>query len=701
MSTEVVAWGRSPYGAQTVPAGFSNAVSVAAGWNHSVALLEDGTVRAWGWNFYGQTNVPPSLSNVVQVAAGRDFSLALKDDGTVVAWGEPTYGKTTVPSGLTNVVQVAAGGYIAAALRSDGSVVTWGYEAGAVPPWITNDIAQISVSGLSFVLALRENGTVAAWGEPRPYSLVPPGDPADIVAVSAGDDFSVALKADGTVIAWGDNWLGQTNVPSSLANVISIDAGKNHALALKNDGTVVSWGWNDAGQRDIPSGLSGVLSVSAGGDHSMVLKGPVFPRIQVERLSGAVLTTDAASELLPATLVGSSVSAGYTIRSIGGAPLQGVSFAIAGANTNDFALTQIPESDIPIGAAASLSLSFTPTVGGNRSVQLVVTSNDPENSPFVINLSGYGLSTEVDFDADGLNDAAEYAMSGLGFNWQLAQPTLVATLFDSASFAGLDNFELGRSAGRTDVTANPAAYGLFTAAQYNLFGSQRFTAGQTSVTTNPSAFNLFTKAQFDANRTNGRSDVTTNPSAYGLFTAAQYNLFGAQRFSNGVSSVLNSIPRVEVSAPGSTFLRLGMLSSNFTGITVSNVPPGWRFDTNARQLIGTFAGTNPVNATMVARRGTNPPVSVPVTFKPLVAQTITWTNLPGTNNFASNGLIPLRATSSSGLAVIYTSANTNILQINGTNAVMRGRGTNTITASQGGNTNFNAAPNVVRTIVIK
>ena len=82
-------------------------------------------------------------------------------------------------------------------------------------------------------------------------------------------------------------------------------------------------------------------------------------------------------------------------------------------------------------------------------------------------------------------------------------------------------------------------------------------------------------------------------------------------------------------------------------------------------------------------------------------QTITFTNLPATNNFVTNGLIPLRATSSSGLPVTYTSANTNILQIVGTNAVMKRRGTNTITASQPGNINYFAASNVVRTIVIK
>jgi hypothetical protein len=82
-------------------------------------------------------------------------------------------------------------------------------------------------------------------------------------------------------------------------------------------------------------------------------------------------------------------------------------------------------------------------------------------------------------------------------------------------------------------------------------------------------------------------------------------------------------------------------------------------------------------------------------------QTISFTNLPAIVTFRSNGVIPLGAKNSSGLSVTYTSSKTNVLQIVGTNAVIKGRGTNTITASQTGNTNYLAASNVVRTIVVK
>ena len=47
-----------------------------------------------------------------------------------------------------------------------------------------------------------------------------------------------ALKNDGTVRAWGDNRFGQATVPPGLNDVIAISAGFRHSLALKIDGTV-------------------------------------------------------------------------------------------------------------------------------------------------------------------------------------------------------------------------------------------------------------------------------------------------------------------------------------------------------------------------------------------------------------------------------------------------------------------------------
>ena len=52
------------------------------------------------------------------------------------------------------------------------------------------------------------------------------------IAIAAGGYHSLALKPDGTVAAWGDGAAGQTNVPTGLGSVAAIAAGYYHSLAL-------------------------------------------------------------------------------------------------------------------------------------------------------------------------------------------------------------------------------------------------------------------------------------------------------------------------------------------------------------------------------------------------------------------------------------------------------------------------------------
>ena len=52
-------------------------------------------------------------------------------------------------------------------------------------------------------------------------------------------------------------------------------------------------------------------------------------------------------------------------------------------------------------------------------------------NPYDINLTGQALSFTQDTDGDGLNDASEYQMAALGFDWQVNQASLVNTLFSN------------------------------------------------------------------------------------------------------------------------------------------------------------------------------------------------------------------------------------------------------------------------------
>src|SRR5271165_7578038 len=76
--TNVVGWGagtfvdtRSYYnwGQSIVPAGLTNAVLVAGGWRHSLALDADGTLTPWGDDSVGQTDFAVD-SNFIAVSCG-------------------------------------------------------------------------------------------------------------------------------------------------------------------------------------------------------------------------------------------------------------------------------------------------------------------------------------------------------------------------------------------------------------------------------------------------------------------------------------------------------------------------------------------------------------------------------------------------------------------------------------------------------
>ncbi len=326
-------------------AGLSGLTAVAAGNGHSLALDRAGTVWAWGVNYFGQlgdgtqdvraTPVPVwSLPLVLaptgaRTAAGGAHSLQVHADGTVSTWGRNQVGQlgdgSTAPrstpvqvKGLADAVAVAGGQDHSLALKSDGTVWAWGTNAAGqlgtgtpsdnqgAPQQVSELTRMVAVAANGkHSLALKDNGTVWAWGDNQ-YGQLGDGSTTarfqpvqvqgltGVVALACGDTHSLALRGDGMVWAWGRNDLGQlgianvtdqkTPVPvQRLSGVIAIAGGDAHSLALRGDGTVWAWGDNLFGQQDdsvgfprlLPEqvqGLSGVQTVAAGEKHGLALK---------------------------------------------------------------------------------------------------------------------------------------------------------------------------------------------------------------------------------------------------------------------------------------------------------------------------------------------------------------------------------------------------------------------------------------------
>jgi alpha-tubulin suppressor-like RCC1 family protein len=302
----------------TVP-GVTNAIAVAAGGAHSMALLANGQVMTWGSNRLGQLGnggdsgpddcggggpcqldaaVVPGLSDVVAIAAGGQHSLALRSNGLVMAWGgnqngqlgQDTSGPADCGEGkcatapllvptFTNAVDIAAGDGHSLAVLSDGTARGWGSngygETGLGSPTLSGCFCQstpVTVTGVS-----------------------------GAVEVAAGYGHSLALLANGTVRGWGDNENGEVGngtISASgcaciasptevvgLSGVAEIATGSYTSLALTSAGAVKAWGSNGQGRlgNNDPGtdsgfavdvfGLTNATALGASYSHSMALVG--------------------------------------------------------------------------------------------------------------------------------------------------------------------------------------------------------------------------------------------------------------------------------------------------------------------------------------------------------------------------------------------------------------------------------------------
>jgi len=370
----VFAWGDNSTGelgngtltgtaAPVAVSGLAGVRAISAAGRHELALRANGTVLAWGDDTFGQlgngiassngdSEVPaavPGLSTVTAVAAGEEHSLALLANGTVMAWGDNHEGQlgdgTTKTSavpvpvpGLSGVTAIAAGSLFSLALLSNGTVMAWGdnREGQLGDGTLRNSAVPVPVRGLSGVtaiaagamhsLAVLGNGTAMAWGDNelgqlgigRQTSLrvvpTPVAKITGITQIAAGEQHSVALLSDGSVWVWGDNGefqlarrngfpggISQSNVPlrvPGLGKSKAIAAGGSFSLAVVAGGKVRAWGDNAFGQLGnggaqtgpalvTVTGLSGAAHVMAGGVTSLAF-GPATTAARPAAAAGPV-----------------------------------------------------------------------------------------------------------------------------------------------------------------------------------------------------------------------------------------------------------------------------------------------------------------------------------------------------------------------------------------------------------------------------
>ncbi|HEY5628271.1 MAG TPA: FGLLP motif-containing membrane protein [Candidatus Limnocylindrales bacterium] len=313
----------------------TGAVAIAAGFDHTCALLADTTVRCWGDNAVvvgGQLGpVPRSggelgdgttvnrsapvtvvagpgqtapLTGVKALSAANGYTCALLQDGSARCWGDAPQAASLAPvtvmadatHPLRGIIGIGAGDRHACALLADGSVVCWG----------ANEFGQLGDQGTEAKSAMPVKATssggqnVALFG----VGAIAVGHNIDVNENGYSLGHSCALDRAGgiggiagEVWCWGTNdngELGNGRVdsgggaygfadpvvagPSSsayLSGVLAIAAGSTFTCGLLTGGAVKCWGLGSGGPAvGAPvsvPNLTGVVAIAAGGEACAVL----------------------------------------------------------------------------------------------------------------------------------------------------------------------------------------------------------------------------------------------------------------------------------------------------------------------------------------------------------------------------------------------------------------------------------------------
>ncbi len=233
-------------------------VSMATGFNHSVALTSDGRYQSWGENDSGQLGlgvagtfqlVPLQVGTDTRWASisfGDGFAVSLKHDGTLWTWGSNFSGELGHGTLLNQTAPTRVG------QDSD---------------WAFADASS------GHALAIKKNGTLWGWGQnftgqlardpaqvSQQLSPAQIGTDRDWLNVAAGAGYSLALKADGSLWVWGENQRGQLGDGFTISRLTPTRIGTDidwqslttgglppgNSFALKKDGSLWAWGANRA-----------------------------------------------------------------------------------------------------------------------------------------------------------------------------------------------------------------------------------------------------------------------------------------------------------------------------------------------------------------------------------------------------------------------------------------------------------------------
>ena len=274
------------------------------------------------------------------------------------------------------------------------------------------------------------------------------------------------------------------------------------------------------------------------------------PEIAVER-AGGNLTDGSSSVNFGSVQTGSSSgNQTFTIRNTGNANLTGLSLSKSGGQASEFINSGLSTTTLAPGASTTFTVRFAPGSTGSRSTTFRIASNDANENPFDIALSGTGTTIPT-------STAPEIVI----------QRASGSNLYDGWSSATFGSVDIGKTDTAQTFTIRNTGDANLTGLALSTSGSHGsdFTASGLSKTTLAPGENTTFSVNFKPTGTGTRSATLRVAS-----NDANENPFDLSLRGTGTSAPIVTSPEIAIQRAGGGDMTDGSSSVNFASTKVGN-----------------------------------------------------------------------------------------------------------------------------------
>ena len=373
--------------------------------------------------------------------SGRNFIARVNEDGTLDTAFNPDSGGTVRTVLLRPDGRILVGGAFTtmggvtrnrlALLNASGSLAS-GFDPNA--------------NGTVYALAAQTDGTLLVGGAFTSISgtsrnRIARFHPGGVLDASFNPNaneavYTLALRRDGKILVGGNFTTVQSGARAYLARITNLPA--TQSLSVDASGTAVTWlrggsspevdrveietsldqlSWTSHGDAErmangsgwrldyqtLPSAQNvfvrargfqtqGGINGGDGALYESILQAYLAPEISVEEPTGIILVSGAAVTDFGSVKRGTIAARMYTIRNTGSVPLTGISAYLAVGDTGAYHIPAAPATSLAPGESSTFVVEFMPTDIGTKSVVLNIESNDSDENPFEINVTGAGVA---------------------------------------------------------------------------------------------------------------------------------------------------------------------------------------------------------------------------------------------------------------------------------------------------------------------